>query len=86
MLVFWEKKTIQRLEIELLILVFAVQSYLAVSAENTDISRSAFAVPYFYLVSAFSLVAFPLSSLLVVFRGGQHLGSVHANTFMSCCL
>lgn len=78
------KKTIQRLEIELLISGLAVQSYLAVSAENTNISRSAFAVPYFYLVPAFSLVAFPLSSLLVVFRRGQHLGSVHANTFTSC--
>lgn len=67
-----------KLYTEFLILGLAVKFYHARSAENADISRSAVAAPHFHLDPA---SFFPLFSLLVVFQGGQHLGSVHASTF-----
>lgn len=67
-----------KLYMEFLILVLAVKFYHAGSAENADIRRSAVSVPCLHQDPASS---FPLFSLLVVFQGGQHLGSVHASTF-----
>lgn len=67
-----------KLYVDFLILALAAKFHHAGSAENADIRRSAVAAPCFHLDPASS---FPLFSLLVVFQGGQHLSSVHANTF-----
>lgn len=70
-----------KLYMEFLILALAVKFHHTGSAENADIS--AVAALCFHLEPASS---FPLFSLLVVFQGGQHLGSVHANTFRDSCM